>query len=132
LYTSLYAGEDESFVDDLQAAAGALGLEDVDVHAARIRRGLREDPGLAIGASKELLETVLKAILGLHGNGPETMLDVPKLVKEANVRLGLDASGHRGAEAGAEQRRRLFGSLSTIIASVSELRNAGLEPVMEA
>ncbi len=49
-------------------------LDDVDEHAARIRRGLVDDPAQAIGSSKELLETVLKAVLGLHGNGPETRL----------------------------------------------------------
>ncbi|MGV8880841.1 MAG: abortive infection family protein [Rhodoglobus sp.] len=125
LYNDLYAGEDEAVVDDLQAAATALGLEDVDLHAARIRRGLRDDPGLAIGASKELLETVLKAILGLRGNGPETIVDVPKLIKDVNVRLGLDANGHRGAEPGADHRRKIFGSLASIVNSTAELRNAG-------
>lgn len=125
LYNDLYAGEDDVIVDELQAAATALGLEDVDLHAARIRRGLRDDPGLAIGASKELLETVLKAILGLRGNGPETIVDVPKLVKDVNVHLGLDANGHRGKEPGAEHRRKLFGSLASIVNSTAELRNAG-------
>lgn len=125
LYRALYAGEEDVVVDELQAAAARLGIQDVDEHAARIRRGLREDPAQAIGSSKELLETVLKAVLGLHGNGPETKVDVPKLVKDANVRLGLDASGHRGSEPGAEQRRRLFSSLSTIVHATSELRNAG-------
>jgi len=66
----------------------------------------------------------LKAVLGLHGSGPETKVDVPKLVKDANVQLGLDASGHRGPEPGAEQRRRLFSSLSTIVNATAELRNA--------
>ena len=70
-------------MDDLQAAAAALGLTDVDEHAARIRFGLRQDPAQAIGSAKELLESVLKAILGLHGNGPETRLEIPALIKAA-------------------------------------------------
>lgn len=38
LYRDLYAGEeDQTVIDELQAAAAALGLDDVDEHAARIR-----------------------------------------------------------------------------------------------
>jgi AbiJ N-terminal domain 5/Abortive infection C-terminus len=125
LYSSLYAGDEDVVVDELQAAAARLEIQDVDAHAARIRRGLREDPAQAIGSSKELLETVLKALLGLHGSGPETRVDVSKLVKDASVQLGLDAGGHRGDEPGAEQRRRLFSALSNIVYATAELRNAG-------
>lgn len=125
LYQALYAGDDDVVLDELQVAAKQLGLEDVDEHAARIRRGLRDDPAQAIGSSKELLETVLKAVLGLHGTGPETRVDVPKLVKMAGQQLGLDPSGHRGAEPGAEQRRKLVGALANIVNSTAELRNAG-------
>jgi len=58
LFMELYGTDDEEAIDDLQAASNALGLDDIDIHAARIRHGLREDPGLAIGAAKDLLETV--------------------------------------------------------------------------
>lgn len=125
LYRDLYAGEDDVVLDELQLAAAELGLTDIDEHAVRIRRGLHEDPAQAIGSSKELLETVLKAVLGLHGAGPETKLDLPKLVKKANLALGLDAAGVRGSDPGAEQRRRLLGSLTQIVNSAAELRNAG-------
>jgi hypothetical protein len=125
LYRDLYAGEDQAALDELQAEAAALGIQDVDEHAVRIRRGLHEDPAQAIGSSKELLETVLKAVLGLHGAGPETKVDIPKLVKDANVALGLDAAGVRNEDPGAKQRRQLLGSLSHIVNSAAELRNAG-------
>jgi AbiJ N-terminal domain 5 len=125
LYRDLYAGEDEAALDELQAAAVELGIQDVDEHAVRIRRGLYQDPAQAIGSSKELLETVLKAVLGLHGTGPETRVDIPKLVKDANVALGLDAAGVRDRDPGARHRRQLLGSLSHIVNSAAELRNAG-------
>lgn len=125
LHDELYAGEDAAALDDLQAASKELGLSDVDEHAARIRRGLRDDPAQAIGSSKELLETVLKAVLGLHGTGSETRLDIPKLVKKADIALGLDAAGVRGNDPGASHRRKMLGSLSTIVNSAAELRNAG-------
>lgn len=126
LYAELYGDQpDEITVDDLQAAAAELGLVDVDEHAARIRRSLHEDPAQAIGSAKELLETVLKAILELHGTGPETKVDVPKLLKDASVKLGLDPKGLRGDEPGAEQRRKTLGALGQLVTGIAELRNAG-------
>ncbi|MGI8730956.1 MAG: abortive infection family protein [Solirubrobacteraceae bacterium] len=125
LHDELYAGEGAAVLDELQAAAQQLGVPDVAEHAVRIRRSLHDDPAQAIGSSKELLETVLKATLGLHGTGPETKLDMPKLVKQANLELGLDAAGIRGDDAGAQHRRRLLGSLATIVNTAGELRNEG-------
>jgi hypothetical protein len=92
LYQELYAVEDSVVLDKLDAAADRLGIPDIDMHAARIRRGLHADPAQAIGSAKELLETTLNAILGLHGTGPETKLEIPQLVKRASVELGLDAA----------------------------------------
>lgn len=123
IYAKLYGGPPP--VDELQAAAAKLGITDVDEHAVRIRRGLQDDPAQAIGSAKELLETVLKSILGLHGTGKETKLEIPALVKKANVALGLDAGGVRGSDAAAEQRRKVLGSLTQLVMSTAELRNAG-------
>ncbi len=96
------------------------------MHAARIRRGLRADPAQAVGSAKELLETTLKAILGLHGTGPETKLEIPQLVKRATTKLGLDAASVPDTQPGAAQRRKVLGSLAQIVNSTAELRNAGL------
>lgn len=125
LYGALYGGEDGAVLDELQAAAVELGIQDVDEHAARIRRGLRDDPAQAIGSSKELLETVFKAILDLHGNGPETKQDIPQLLHAASRKLGFHPGGHRDNAPGAEQRRRLFGALTSIVSTTAELRNSG-------
>lgn len=127
LYTELYGGGDthEAATDDLQEAARSLGLSDVDEHAARIRRGLRDDPPLAIGASKELLETVFKAILGLEGAGKDTRLDVPDLAKKVNIALGLDDQGARGDDPGARQRRGVLKGLNSIVNGIAEIRNEG-------
>lgn len=51
LHDELYGDEDPAVLDDLQAAAKQLGLSDVDAHAARIRRGLRDESG----ASRRIL-----------------------------------------------------------------------------
>jgi hypothetical protein len=126
LYQELYAGEDSVVLNELDDAADRLGIPDIDMHAARIRRGLHTDPAQAIGSAKELLETTLKAILGLHGTGSETKLEIPQLVKRAGVELGLDAGTVPDAVPGAAQRRKVLGSLAQIVNSTAELRNAGL------
>jgi hypothetical protein len=127
LHAELYGGQEahETAIDDLQAAAHKFGLRDVDEHAARIRLGLRDDPPLAIGAAKELLETVFKAILGLHGTGKETKLDLPDLAKRVNVALGLDDQGTRGDEPGAKQRRGVLKGLNSIVDGIRAIRNEG-------
>ncbi len=84
------------------------------------------DPAQAIGSAKELLETTLKAVLDLHGTGPETKIDIPQLVKRANLKLGLDVASINAGEPGAEHRRRVLGSLAQVVNSTAELRNAGL------
>lgn len=119
-------GEEAAVLDELDEAAERLGLPDIDMHAVRIRRGLHGDPAQAIGSAKELLETTLKAVLGLHGAGPETRITIPALVKRANVSLGLDAASVTGDDAAAEHRRRVLGSLAQIVNSTAEVRNAGL------
>lgn len=126
LHHDLYGGEDGTVLDDLEEASSALSLADIDTHAARIRKSLRDDPAQAIGSAKELLETTMKAILGLHGTGPETRLDIPELLKKANILLGLDAAAVDGSEPGAAPRRRVLGSLAQVVNSTGELRNAGL------
>lgn len=126
LHEALYRGEESAVLDDLEEASERLGIPDVGMHAARIRRSIHEDPAQAIGSAKELLETTLKAVLGLHGTGPETRIDVPQLVKRANIKLGLDAASVDANEPGAEQRRRVLGSLAQVVNGTAELRNAGL------
>jgi len=127
LHRKLYAGTGTHYIDDLiNAVPDPLTVADIEDHARRIRAGLIDDPAQAVGSAKELLETVLKSILGLHGTGKETKIDLPKLVGSAMDHLGLSPSGVRSADPGAAQRKRLLGSLSTIVTAAAELRNAGL------
>lgn len=121
----LYGGNSIDVLNGVEADASRFELKDVSAHVTRIRAGLRDDPAQAVGASKDMLETVFKAILGLHGNGRETLVDLPQLVKRTNILLGLDAAGVRSGEPGAEQRRRLLGSLSMIVGATADLRNSG-------
>lgn len=125
LHRQLFGDDTTPFLDDLEESEQAT-LDDIQEYLQRIRHSVDDDPALAIGSAKELLESVLKSILGKHGSGPDTHIDMPKLAKLANVRLGIDPAGMRKDEPGAESRRKIVGGLTTIVNSVAELRNAGL------
>ncbi|MET4612468.1 uncharacterized protein YerC [Rhodococcus sp. PvR044] len=126
-YRELYGGADTAFVDDVIAAVhDPLTVSEVEAHAQRIRGGLHADPAQAVGSAKELLETVLKSILGLHGTGKETQQDLPKLVGGALDELGMSPGRLDMNEPGAQQRRKILQSLTAIVGAAGELRNAGL------
>jgi hypothetical protein len=95
---------------------------DIDDHIKRIREALPDDPALALGSTKELIESVMKTILGLHGAniGAE---DMPTLLKRVQAKLGLDPKGVETAILGGESFRRLLGNLTQIVVSIAELRN---------
>jgi hypothetical protein len=106
-------------ISDVREAARGF---DVEAYISRIRDALPDDPKLAVGSTKELIESVLKTILGLHG-APIGSDDMPKLLKRAQAALGLDPKDVDAAMPGSESLRHLLGNLSQIVYSVNELRN---------
>jgi hypothetical protein len=67
--------------------AGFINVLELNRHAARIRHGIAEDPAQAIGSAKELLETVLKTVIGDHGQ--KSRDDISELLKKAQAQLDL-------------------------------------------
>lgn len=124
LYNNLYQAQ--GAVDataSLENVAQRMGIKDVDAHTRRIREGLINDPQQAIGQAKDLLETVCKEILGLHGNDKATRTkDLPALFKEVRTKLQLEVAGLPGDD----QRLKIFTALTQISTSASEIRNLGL------
>ncbi len=106
-------------ISDVQEAARGF---DIEAHIKRIRDALPDDPEQAIGSTKELIETVLKTILGLHGAtiGND---DMPKLLKRVQAALGLDPRDIDNTMPGSDSFRHLLGNLAQVVYSVSELRN---------
>jgi len=124
-HRQLYGDDTGSFLDDLEASDQET-LASIHEYLQRIRQSINDDPALAIGSAKELLESVLKSVLGLHGSGPETKLEMPQLAKRANIKLGIDPAGEHDGSPGAASRRRIIGGLNSIVNGMAELRNAGL------
>jgi hypothetical protein len=120
LYAELYGSLIP--LSEVADVAGSLDIVEFERHAARIRHVIRSDPGLAIGSAKELLETVLKAVLAEHGPALSKD-DIPGLLKRACQKLGLDVQGVNPVTPGADTIRRVLGNLGQIVVGVAEIRN---------
>jgi hypothetical protein len=122
LHTQLYIA-DAGTLDAVEKAGRDLSIDDLAVHVVRIRRTLSDDPATVIGSAKELLESVLKSILDLHGAGKDTHADIPEQLKQVRHRLDLDPRGVDSSEPGADTQRRILGALGTLVQGAAELRN---------
>jgi hypothetical protein len=89
----------------------------------RMKSSVEDDPGLAIGTAKELIETTCKTILSDHGIDIDENLEITKLVKEARKILGLVPESIPSAAKGAKTIQRLLSNMGAVAQGLSELRN---------
>jgi hypothetical protein len=112
-----------------QFAAGSLsGLNDpsaIREQLDRIQRAIADDPALAVGSAKELIESTAKVVLAERGLPVNDKDDLPKLVHQAQQALGLDPSSATPGPDGTDAVKRILGGVSTIAAGLAELRNRG-------
>ena len=118
-YATLFTGEVVP-LDDLDEAASILQVGELERHVARIRATLHDDPAQAVGSSKELLETVLRTILGEFGEQPAG--EIHDLLKRVQKKLKLDP-GSADGRPGAETIRRTLSNLGQVVVGVAEVRN---------
>lgn len=108
---------------DLERAAK---LHDVEALAALLRRitNIDDDPWLAIGTAKEIIEALARAIVHMLGDpDPPTDTDLLKLTKLAVKPLRLLASDVPEARKGSESIRKVLAGLAQIVGGTAELRN---------
>lgn len=110
-------------LDQITEKAHALDAHALREQIERIRNSIDDDPTLAIGTAKELLETTCKTILTDSGIQPEDSWDLIRLVKEARTTLNLIPEDIPDNSKGAESIKRVLGSLAQIAQCVAELRN---------
>lgn len=90
---------------------------------SRMESALYDDPGLAIGTAKELIETSCKTILSQREVAFARDATVPQLVKLTAKQLDLTPDDIPEKAKAADTIRRLLGNLGTIAQSIAELRN---------
>jgi hypothetical protein len=89
----------------------------------RLREAVDDDPGLAIGTAKEMLETACKTILEDQGVPFDASWDLPESLKATRKELKLLPDDIPEAVRGAETMKRLLSSLGQIGYGLAELRN---------
>lgn len=90
----------------------------------RIKGSIEDDPALAIGSTKELVEAVLKAVLAnTDGVAFDKDDDVPKLLKKAQKALKLSPDDIDNAAKGADIIKVLLSNLGSVVIKLAELRN---------
>jgi hypothetical protein len=111
LYVELFGDVPELALVDSIDDSEVVTIPELMRHSRRIRHGLESDPEQAIGSAKELLETVMKSVLG----DPDSHDDIPELVKRTRTELGIDTRD--------PTVKRLTSNLSQVVVGVAEMRN---------
>lgn len=110
----------------LSAARETLAGADLGYVAQQITRmeaAVINDPGLAIGTAKELVETCCKTILTDRKILFSKNADLPELVKLTSKELELTPNDIPEKVKAGETIKRLLSNLATITHGVAELRN---------
>ncbi|HFK1456073.1 TPA: abortive infection family protein [Bacillus cereus] len=121
LYNELYTDDEPShLLDD-----NPLNTDEFDL-AKQIRRiyaSLEEDPELALGTTKEMVETVLKTILSDKIDNVDA-LDMPSLIRAVQQHVELIPDEIEEAGIAKNTVKRTLSNLGQIIVGITELRNA--------
>lgn len=110
-------------IEEVFEATSTFDLPELHRQIERIRNSIDTDPGLSIGTSKELIETVCKTILTERGVSFSEDQDVSKLLKEVRKSLGLVPENIPNSAKGADSIRRLLSNLGSVSQGLAELRN---------
>jgi len=121
IYEELYDAGEIVPLEQVETAGNSLDIVELNKHASRIRRGIRQDPEQAIGSAKELLETVLKAVLGIEGQ--QSAGNVQTLLRRAQKELDLDPNAVGDDVPGRDIIKRTLSNLGQIVVGVAEVRN---------
>lgn len=108
----------------LKEVVSKLDLQAIDRQLKRMEKSVEDDPDLAIGTAKELIESCCKTILNeMKIPFDEKKLDVPQLSKLALENLNLTPQTIDPKAKGSDITKKILGNLGQIAHSMAELRN---------
>ena len=110
------------FVAILGGIAARRDLPQLLTQVDRINQSVEDDPGLAVGTAKELVETVCKTILD-EKNVPIDTDDLGRLTRATAKELRLEPHQLPGETRGADTIKRLLSNLGQMPQGLAELRN---------
>ncbi|MEN6356111.1 MAG: abortive infection family protein [Armatimonadota bacterium] len=109
--------------DKLQQIADSLELAIINEQVARLRGAIEDDPALAIGTAKELLESVCRGIAHECGHVLNGKEDIPSLVKLCLKSLRMAREDIEESKKGADARKQIASGLAAACQGITELRN---------
>lgn len=117
-YEEIY-GQSNTVLDSIEHINSSFEL---GRHISRIRNSVQSDPELAIGSTKELLESVMKSVLEKMGV-PAEKKDIPDLLKSLQKKLNLEPRDVQDTAKGAKTVKRTLSNLGQLVVGINELRN---------
>ena len=109
-------------LDHLKSTASSFNSEHLTEQIRRMETSINDDPALAIGTAKELVETCCKIILSERGKPVTGTPDIPKLTKATLKELKLVPEDIHEQSRGSDVIKRLLSNLATIANGLAELR----------
>ena len=109
-------------VSRARSVADALNAGWMQKEIERLENSVENDPALAIGTAKELVESCCKSILDRRGVAVPKNVDLPKLTKIVTKELKLVPDGISDQAKGAEAIRLILRNLSALSQYLAELR----------
>jgi hypothetical protein len=86
---------------------------------------VNDDPALAVGSAKELIESTAKVVLAERGELVDARDEIQNLIRRAQQSLLLHPSNSTPGPDGTDAVKNILGGASTIALGVAELRNRG-------
>lgn len=96
----------------------------VSSQITRMESAVDNDPSLAIGTAKELIETICKTILSERGQTLNGTPELPKLVKQTLKELKLTPDDIPNKAKASKNIQTILSNLATITNGIAELRNS--------
>jgi len=124
IYSGRFVGV--GIIPAISAAKATLGGTDLGYLSQQITRmetAVENDPSLAIGTAKELVETCCKTILKTRNIEFSRSADIPELIKLTAKALELTPDDIPDKAKAVETIKRLLSNLAAITQGVAELRN---------
>ena len=114
----------ESNIVDLKQKFKGTDTNYVLGQITRMESAVDNDPGLAIGTAKELIETICKTILFERGQTLNGTPELPKLVKQTVKELKLTPDDIPNKAKASDTIKIILSNLATITKGIAELRNS--------
>lgn len=109
-------------IEAIRSMISASDLPGLHAEIDRLAHATEDDPSLAVGTAKEMIETICKTILddrGLSSQGK----DLPQLVRTVARELALLPENIPDRAKGSEVIKRMLSNLNQVSQGIAELRN---------